>query len=182
MKRLRAVVFLILSLALMQLACNAPVSIPMTGTNVTGTPGAPFPGTGTPPGAPPNASDCTNLVTFVSDVNVPDNTTFQPGQTFTKTWRVKNDGTCAWGPNGSLTALVYAGGDKLGSPAEVPLPSAVAPGQTADVSVQLTAPGTPGTYVSQWMFKVANPPQGGGSTLGVGENGKGALYVQIVVK
>lgn len=33
---------------------------------------------------------------FVADVNIPDNTVFRAGETFTKTWRIRNSGTCAW--------------------------------------------------------------------------------------
>src|SRR5512134_3358844 len=32
---------------------------------------------------------------FVSDVTIPDNTAVSPGQTFTKTWKVINNGSCA---------------------------------------------------------------------------------------
>ena len=43
---------------------------------------------------PPTAT-C-DLAQFVRDVTVPDGTTFLPGATFTKTWRLKNAGTCTW--------------------------------------------------------------------------------------
>ena len=180
MKRRHNFALLLLFLALVQLACYAPVAIPLTGSDITPspiTPGTPGPGvTGTPGNA-----NCTNKVTFVSDVTVPDNTQVSAGQAFTKTWRVKNDGTCAWGPNGSLNALVFTGGYQMGAPERVPLSGAIEPGQTADVSVQLTAPAEAGTYVSQWMFQV-NDGSGENQKVGVGDDGQGALYVQIVVR
>jgi uncharacterized membrane protein len=33
---------------------------------------------------------------FVADVNIPDDTAFRAGDTITKTWRIRNSGTCAW--------------------------------------------------------------------------------------
>jgi hypothetical protein len=33
---------------------------------------------------------------YVNDVSIPDNTQMAPGQSFTKTWRVRNAGSCAW--------------------------------------------------------------------------------------
>lgn len=183
MQRRQNFVLLFLILALAQLACYAPVAIPLTGSDGSSSSGTPgVPGT---PGAPASTTSptgpCVNKVTFVSDVNLPDNTQVNAGQPFTKTWRVKNDGTCAWGPIGVLNALVFTGGYQMGAPEVVPLKDVVEPGQTTDISVPLTAPATPGTYVSQWMFQV-NDGSAENPKLGVGEDGKGALYAQIVVK
>jgi len=50
-------------------------------------------------------------VQFVSDVTVPDGSSFTPGAAFTKTWQLKNIGTCTWTTSYSL---VYAGGDQMG--------------------------------------------------------------------
>ncbi len=177
MKRRQTLVLLFLIPILLMLACYAPVAIPLTGSS--GTPVRLV--TATPLNLTPSAPACTNKVTFVRDVNIPDNTEVTPGEKFTKTWRVKNDGTCTWGPNGSLNALVFSGGYQMGAPDQVPLVNEVGPGQTADVSVQFTAPTDAGTYVSQWMFHV-NDGSGVNQKLGVGNDGKGALYVQIVVK
>ena len=46
---------------------------------------------------PPAAAtkSCYNL-SFVKDVTIPDNTPVAPGQTFTKTWKVINNGSCPW--------------------------------------------------------------------------------------
>lgn len=181
MNRFRKIALILLVITFVQLACNAPVPIPLTGAGGTITPariGTP----GTPSAGTPSGGACTNKVSFVSDVTIPDNTQVNAGAAFTKTWRVRNDGTCTWGPNSaSITALVYTGGNQMGGPKEVPLPQAVQPGETVDISVKLTAPTTPGNYVGQWMFR-ANDSAGGTHTLGVGDSGKGPLYVQIVVK
>src|SRR6266498_580674 len=50
-------------------------------------------------------------LTFVSDVSIPDNTPVTPGQTFTKTWKVKNSGTCAWDAG---FKFAFVSGDAMG--------------------------------------------------------------------
>jgi len=47
------------------------------------------------PATQPPPAGC-DRAQFISDVTVPDGTTFAPGATFTKTWRLKNSGTCTW--------------------------------------------------------------------------------------
>ncbi len=137
-----------------------PTSIPLPSTPV------PVPTTGSlPPG-----TKC-DRAAFIADVSVPDGTTFAPGQQFTKTWRVKNAGTCTWTTNYSL---VFSTGDSMGGPASISLPSQVAPNQTVDLSVSLTAPQNPGTYRSYWFLKNA-----GGSLFGIGSQGNVAFWLDI---
>lgn len=42
-----------------------------------------------------SASSC-DWAQFITDVTVPDGTKYEPGETFEKTWRLKNIGTCTW--------------------------------------------------------------------------------------
>jgi hypothetical protein len=105
------------------------------------------------------------------DVTVPDNSVIAPGQTFIKTWKIKNIGNCAWGEG---YKLIYSYGEKMKGEAQ-PLSAAIAPGQEADVSVQFTAPDLAGTYFSFWTLQ--NPR--GVPFLG---NDNKALYVQIIVQ
>ena len=105
------------------------------------------------------------------DVTIPDNTVMTPGQEFTKTWKIKNTGSCTWGEG---YKLIYSYGDKMSGVAQA-LTAAIAPGQEVDVSVQFTAPNLPGTYFSSWTLQ--NPK-------GIpfqGNDGK-VLYVQIIVQ
>jgi hypothetical protein len=44
----------------------------------------------------------------------------------------------------------------MSGPASANLPIAVAPGQTVDISVDLTSPGTAGTYTGNWKLKNNN--------------------------
>jgi hypothetical protein len=143
----------------------APTSIPATVTPVQAT-NTPLP-TATP------VTYC-EWVSFVSDVTIPDGTVFAPGDTFTKTWRLKNRGTCAWT---SDYMLIFASGEKMGGTTAVRLPGYVAPGQTVDVSVTLTAPDSAGRYVGYWMLR--NPS---GILFGYGDKANQAFYVDIKVK
>ena len=152
---------------------NAPTqtSVPATST--------PLPPTSTP--APTNtafptattASYC-DWVTFVQDVTIPDGTRFNAGDTFTKTWRLKNRGTCTWTAD---YMLVFTSGDAMGNTTAVRLPGNVAPGQTVNVSVTLTAPARRGTYTGQWMLR--NPA---GVLFGYGDRANQSFYVSILVE
>ncbi|MCL4396344.1 MAG: NBR1-Ig-like domain-containing protein [Chloroflexi bacterium] len=95
------------------------------------------------------APPCTAAATFVSDVTIPDNTVVTPGQTLTKTWRMRNAGTCTWGPGYTLAFLF---GQALTSNTSVPVP-VTAPGATADLSVPMTAPTTAGTVQGFWELR-----------------------------
>jgi uncharacterized protein YkwD len=116
-------------------------------TDTPGTPPTPTATVGTP--IPTNPPDCTNSAQFIADVTIPDNTNMVGGMTFTKTWRVANNGTCVWGPAYSLT---HYSDERLGSPSFVPL-SLTYPGQTLDISVDLTAPNTTGTHRGNFVIK-----------------------------
>lgn len=113
-------------------------------------------------------------VAFVKDVNFPDGTVVAPGETFTKIWRLKNRGTCAWT---SDYMLVFSSGTQMGGTTAVRLPGTVLPGQTVDVSVTLTAPTAEGPYTSNWMLR--NPS---GALFGTGEKANIAFYVDVQVK
>lgn len=98
--------------------------------------------------------------TYVMDVTIVDGTVMLPGAIFTKTWRIKNSGSCKWDANFSM---VQVGGDAMGQQTRFPLTQVVYPGQEVDVSVTLTAPSTNGKYASQWRLAV---PGGGSAGMG----------------
>ena len=100
-------------------------------------------------GSAPSPANCIRDAAFVADVTVPDNSVFQPGQTFTKTWRVKNTGSCSWD---NTYTVVFGIGNQLGALSFVPLPQA-APGGTVDISIAMTAPLAPGRYTSTWYIR-----------------------------
>lgn len=125
-----------------------------------------------PPTPTATATPC-NWVQFVKDVTVPDGTVFAPGQTFTKTWRLRNIGSCTWKPNYSL---VFHSGDRMHTYSTVPLNVTVYPGNTADISIELVAPSQTGQYRSYWMLSTAN-----GQLFGIGANGDRPFWVDIQV-
>ncbi len=86
---------------------------------------------------------------FVSDVTVPDGTVMEPGQKFTKTWRVKNVGAVDWGTGSNV---VFESGARMSgvSPTTV---GNVKPGNTLDISVNMVAPTTQGRQTGQWALK-----------------------------
>lgn len=105
-------------------------------------------------------------LSFVSDVTIPDNTPVTPGQAFTKTWKVKNAGSCPWDAG---FKFAFVGGEQMGG-AAFTLPSSIAAGAVYDVSVPMTAPNKSGTLRGNWQMQTA-----GGQFFG------DQVYVQVVV-
>ena len=104
---------------------------------------------------------------FWADVTVPDGTDFNPGDTFTKVWKLRNSGTNTWTPE---YGLAFSTGEQMSAPDAVPINGNVAPGETVDVSVNMTAPQAGGNYLGYW--KMRDP---------AGELFEYAVYVQIEV-
>jgi Ig-like domain from next to BRCA1 gene len=104
------------------------------------------------PSNTPGVQGCSDDAQYVADVTIPDNTVLNPGQAFTKTWRLKNSGTCTW--VGSYQ-FAFVADNQMNGPASVGVSGNIAPGSQYDVSVNLVAPNTPGTYKSSWRMKNA---------------------------
>ena len=150
-----------------------------SGTTATATPKV----TGTPPTVTPTKtsvpmtgtvppSSC-DKVQFVADVNFPDGTVVQPGGQFTKTWRLKNVGSCAWSKS---YQLVFFSGEKMGAASSAAFTKDVAIGETVDISINMTAPTASGTYRGYWMFKNAD-----GALFGIGTQANKPWWVEIKV-
>ncbi|MBN1452226.1 MAG: hypothetical protein JW963_14520 [Anaerolineales bacterium] len=149
----------------------APTQTPLPPTTIPTS--TPVPATNTPLPTVTTVSYC-DWVSFVKDVTIPDGTAFGPGETFTKTWRLKNRGTCTWTPD---YMLVFTSGEAMGGTTAVRLPGYVSPGQTVDVSVTLTAPDPSGKHIGYWMLR--NPS---GALFGYGDKANQAFYVEIRTK
>jgi hypothetical protein len=119
----------------------------------------------TAPAVAAGTASCYGL-SFVSDVTIPDNTPVTAGQTFTKTWKVKNAGSCAWDAG---FKFAYVSGEQMGG-TTFTLPASVAAGAVTDISVSLTAPNKTGTLRGDWRMSTA-----GGQFFG------DQVYVQVVV-
>ena len=94
-----------------------------------------------------SASGCNNLQ-LILDVNVPAGSVVRPGESFTKTWKVENNGTCNWV---YLYRLVFAGGDRMGGEPSG-LGKVIVPGKWTQLSVNLLAPSKAGTYTGYWRM------------------------------
>jgi hypothetical protein len=126
------------------------------------------------PGAQPVSANTTcDWAQFVSDVTVPDGTTYAAGAAFSKTWRMKNIGTCTWTTGYSL---VFVDGSQMGAPASVVMPSSVAPGATVDLTVAMTAPSAAGTYRGNWQLRNASA-----ANFGIGAYATRSFWVEIRV-
>jgi ABC-type amino acid transport substrate-binding protein len=125
------------------------------GTSGGGTQPLPTPPPSVVTPAPPQIP-CDSM-TFVADITVPDGTYMNPGQSFTKTWRIKNTGSCTWN---SAYRFVFVQGNSMGGQPQ-PIQGSVAPNQSYDMSVPMMAPTTPGTYAGWWqMVNAQNVPFG----------------------
>lgn len=118
--------------------------------------------------APPTARPpCDDNLVFLRDVTVPDGTHFLAGQTFDKSWELRNDGTCEW-VHGYFAEL-RDGDPPLGAIPKQALPE-LGPGETVVFTIQFTAPREAGHYRAFWKAHSV-----GGEAFGVG------FYVDIIV-
>ncbi|HUE99196.1 MAG TPA: NBR1-Ig-like domain-containing protein [Anaerolineales bacterium] len=114
-----------------------------------------------------NPEECSNNLSFIEDLTIPDNmfTTF--GLALDKQWLVENSGTCNWT---SDYRLRHIGGAVLGAPEEIALHPARA-GTQATIRILFTAPFTEGVYESAWQAMDAT-----GSAFG------DPIFISIVVQ
>jgi len=103
---------------------------------------------------------------YVSDVTIPDGTVIAPGGGFTKTWSIRNTGTCNWS---TAYALAFLSGSAMDG-SKTQLSAAVNIGDTVNISVSMYAPLTAGTYTGYWRMQNA-----------VGTFFGEAVFVKIVV-
>ncbi|MCJ7694906.1 MAG: NBR1-Ig-like domain-containing protein [Anaerolineaceae bacterium] len=128
----------------------------------------PFPtATNTPPGVCDRAG-------FVSET-IPDGSDFSPNQAFTKTWTIKNVGTCTW--NSNYAVVFTSGSNAMGAPASKQLTTGtVAPNQTVVVSLDMTSPAVAGSYKAEFKLRNSN-----GVIFGFGEDNRSFFALIDVV-
>jgi len=177
-KHIRNILFLSLIFVFILTACNLPSKAPITEepnsiftqaaltvqaelTQVT-----PFSTPTLPPAQPTNtlvilptaapvtlppaasATPVCDQAQYVKDVTIDDGTTFDPSETFTKTWRLRNAGNCTW----SGYSLVFDSGDAMNGASPIVI-GTVNPGQEVDLSVTLKAPTSTGSYRGYWRIR-----------------------------
>lgn len=151
-------------------AAASQVSLPETASAPAPSATAPSP---TPLAASSTSAACVDKAAFYGDVTIPDDTGFEQAASFTKTWRFRNEGDCTWD---SSYSLVFAGGEILNAPLISPLTSSIAPGQIADLSLEMRTPDRGGTFRSYWEFQNTQ-----GARFGTGAGGHDPFWVQVVV-
>ena len=131
----------------------------------------------TPPPANPTPTGNCDLAGAGNpiDVTIPDDTKMQPGQTFTKIWRLQNAGACTW--TSAYTAGHFSGG-AITLQMTVSLPRQVAPGESVDLAVDMVAAANPWHFPGQ-LEAEASPRQG---WFGIGPNAGSPFWVRIVVE
>ena len=115
---------------------------------------------------PTSTPTCSNNLTYVQDLTIPDGTNVTPGESIDKQWLVSNSGTCNWD---SRYRLKLISGDNMGTSNAQALYPARA-GTQATIRIVFTAPQNSGTYESAWQ---AYAPDG--TSFG------SAVYIQITV-
>lgn len=99
----------------------------------------------------------------------PDYSNIPAGNGFTKTWKLKNTGTCPW----VGYTIQYVSGEHMNAPGSAPVPETAA-GGTVNVSVDLTAPPGDGTYTTHFSLHSA-----AGEPIDIGT--EKTFYVKVVV-
>ena len=131
-----------------QTAAALPTSTPTPSPTITSTPSqTPSPTAQATQVQFVPTSSCYALA-FVKDVTIPDNTKLKPDEKFTKTWRVKNSGSCAWEEGFKFK---FISGNAMGGTSYT-LSKEVKPGAELEISIEMTAPKTVGFYTGNWIM------------------------------
>jgi hypothetical protein len=81
---------------------------------------------------------------------IPDNTKFSPGESFTKSWTLKNTGACDWNTD---YRLAFKSGDQMGAPDSVKITEETRFGDTIKIKVDMVAPSSKDTYKGIWQLE-----------------------------
>ena len=90
---------------------------------------------------------------WTGDETILDGTKFDPGDSFVKSWTLRNEGTCEWTTD---FRMVFEDGDQMGGSSSVYLTHNVSSGGTYTVEIPMTAPSSDGDYTGVWRFKAAD--------------------------
>ena len=115
---------------------------------------------------PTKAPDPCLYAIMVSET-ISDNTKYSKGATFTKSWTLKNTGTCDWNTGYKLS---IKSGKDMSVKGYVNISEETDPGETIKIEVPMTAPSTAGTYKGIWQMETNKGVK------------FGQVWVQIVVE
>lgn len=108
--------------------------------------------------------------TWIEDVETPDGTIFEPGDRFTRKWKIENTGTTTWNTD---YRMIYYGGQPImcdEADMNINLQQTVDPTNQITISVRMTAPDPHGTYTN--YFRMVNDK---------GEVFGDSLFIEIIV-
>jgi hypothetical protein len=106
---------------------------------------------------PTTVMDCTDVLSFIEDLTIPDGSQAAPGDLLDKRWSVRNNGTCNWGEG--YTIRLIAGPEMAAEPQQALIPARA--GTEAIIQINFKAPAETGTYISAWQaFNPAGLPFG----------------------
>ena len=164
----------LLTLTLLTSCISVETRTPAPPVFVTSTlPALPAPSstlTATEQGVLPRPENCKDAALLVLDVTYADGSRVKQGESFTKTWRLRNTGTCPWD---STYHLTYLAGERMSAPDAVSLPI-TAPTKDADVSVNLVAPFTDGSYTTYFQLR---DPKGKVISIGLEQT----IWLKVIV-
>ena len=127
-----------------------------TAATATSIPGVAIDGT---TAEPTQCAENVEIVSWTRDGKTYDkaavDTLLPPGKGFVMAWLLKNTGNCVWN---DAYKMIFDSGERLtGSDTFgiIPTGSTVKPGETLNISIQMSAPSAPGTYES--TFKMIDP-------------------------
>ena len=180
------------------LKTSIPTAVGVSPVTFTAVPSATVPPTAVPPtpsvpptSIPPTAVPptptvalavaCQDQVTFKGEELPKDYAQFAPGVPIVKQWSIYNTGTCTWDSsyNWVFVSGEQMGGANLNLAKAINVSDGIVPpkGKFATMSVELTAPGKPGTYTGYWGLR-----DGRGNLVPmVGGTKENTVYVLIVV-
>jgi hypothetical protein len=107
------------------------------------------------------------------DQTIPDGTHLKPGESFSKTWRLVNTGSCPWTQK---YAAVWFSGEVVSQVRVQNFNSTIPSGGQVDVTVDMVAPMKPGSHQSNWKLRATD-----GTLFGLGPLGDAPFWVQIIV-
>ncbi len=110
----------------------------------------------------PAGASSADKMQYVSQ-KVADGSTFSYGQSFTMTWVIKNIGTTTW--DDTYMVRLFAG-DRFGAD-DLKFSGTVKPGETTNVTMDMTAPNKLGEYNSIWVITNTEGRNFGSFTLSI---------------
>ena len=94
-----------------------------------------------------------DMAAFVNET-IPDGSQFPPGTVFTKTWTLRNTGSCTWNADYDV---VFSSGTRMNAPEALQLAKeSVPPGSSVTITIPFTSPLEGGSYRADFKLRNAD--------------------------